>query len=217
MAIVLVLIAIVAIVWFSVTEIQDRLEERDRLTVESAVLTGEPIDIQAIDGGTILETRVAVQDSVQAGDVMAVLQPPPGSLAGPDPVEVVSPVDATILTVAPTGSTLSGGSTVVRMYDPSNLYFEVPVDFDTLADVKIGMTAVLELPSVGAIDAEVVRVDSDLLAAGAPPPDSANLILEPADPEPLAAVVPGAVLAGWIELDSAPAGAPTGVSSVGVG
>jgi multidrug resistance efflux pump len=212
-----VLAVAVGLAWFGYQETRHRLDARTRIELGGISLTAEPVVIESIEGGTVLDIEVTTQQRVAAGDLLAVLDPPPGSLAGPEPLEIRAPSDGTVLSVVPVGSTMSGGDAIAVLYQPDELYFQAPVDFATLTELTIGMTAFVDIPSVGRIETTLERIDTTLPTATSRTAEGVVLILTPADAAALRTIVPGLVLRGWVDTDSGPASGVPAISSFGSG
>lgn len=213
-----IVIAVAAgLAWFGYSETQSRLDARSRLSIDGVSLTADPVVIEAIEGGTVTAVEVGPQQSVVAGDLIAVLDPPPGALSGPEPLEIRAPADGTVLQVISLGSTITTGDAIAVIYQPDEVYFQAPVDFAILPELTIGMTAHLEFPSIGRIEATIDRIETTLPTVSDELADGVVLILEPDDPAALRSVVPGLVLNGWIDTDSGPSSGVPAISSFGDG
>ncbi len=212
-----VVLSTLAIVWIGASEIGERLEDRQHLPLSGVSLTIEPIVVGYGEGGAVLDVAVSRQQTVAAGDLIATLQPRPGSPSGPDPIDVQAPTSGTIIDIVQAGTTVTGSDPIVRLYRPEDSYLRVGIDFETLSELTIGMSATLQHRSIGTIKATLERVETRLPAGPGDTVDGAVLILRPENPDLLRSIVPGLTLDGYIDLSSGPAEGIPAVSSFGAG
>ena len=200
--------AAASIAWFGWSEIEARLMARDQLPLTGVSLTIEPIVVGSTEDGVVLDVAVTTQQTLEAGELIATVQPPPGSLAGPDPIEVRAPTSGTVIHVVQAGSTVTSSDSIARIYRPEDSYLQVGVDFETLSELTIGMRVTLQHSSIGQVDATLERVEARLPPLSGEPVQGAILILRPQDSDRLRSTVPGITFDGFIDLTS---GSPNGV------
>lgn len=195
------LLAVCALI--AVTQIRHRLDNRDHLNVSQVVLTADPIIIEASSNGRVLEVPVAKGSKVEAGATLALVeyQTP----EGPEQVEVTAPAAGVITDVwAVPGVGLLSGSDLVGMYEPSKLYFKVPMTYDDASKVDLGSAAEFDVPGVGKVDAIVSGVQADFGEAGSVKEERlAQLVLNLKDPSKLVGAVPGVIVDGTVDKNAA--------------
>jgi multidrug resistance efflux pump len=207
---VLGLLAICALV--AVTQITRRLADRDIVQVRQAVLTADPVAFNALRSGTVTEMRVKEGDSVTAGQVLAVvLYDDPSGQAAPAPSELQAPADGIIsLVEATTGESIVGGGDLLTMYQPSEMFFEVPMTYKDAAKLRVGMKATLDVPGIGDVEGDVIGVQSDFGDAGEEDVERlAKVVVRPDDASEVIDAAPGIVTDGEIDKGTAPDGAPS--------
>jgi multidrug resistance efflux pump len=196
----LALLALCALI--AVTQIRRRLDNRDHLNVTQAVLTVDPIVIEAAGTGRVLEVPVAKGAKVAAGTLLALVEY--DSSTGPQQVEITAPADGVVTDVwAVSGVGLLGGTHLVSMYEPSKLYFKIPMTYGDVAKIDIGSTAKFDVPGLGDVDAIVSGVQPDFGEAGTEGEERlAQLTARPKDPAALLGAVPGAIVDGQVNKNS---------------
>lgn len=205
----LVLLALLALcALIAVTQIRQRLDNRDHLNVSQVVLTADPIVIEAASNGRVIEVPVAKGSKVEAGATLALVEYQTAD--GPEQVEVTAPVAGVITEVwAVPGVGLLSGSDLVGLYEPSKLYFKVPMSYEDASKVDMGSAAELDVPGIGKVDAIVAGVQADFGEAGSADEERlAQVILKMKDPAKLIGAVPGVIVDGTVNKNAADASQP---------
>jgi biotin carboxyl carrier protein len=210
---VLGLLAVIAII--AVTQITRRLNDRDIVQVRQAVLTADPIGFDAATAGRLIEVRVKEGDSVTVNQVIGVIEyaDPPGDIDVPTNVEILAPADGVISDVnVSAGEFVRGGKDMMTMYQPGQMYFEVPMTYKDAAKLRVGMAAEFEVPGIGTIKGSVVGIQSDFGDAGAEDVERlAKVVVRPDDVGGVSNIAPGIVTDGEIDKSTAPADAPSAI------
>ena len=175
-------------------------------------VTVDPVILISTASGRILDLKTKVGATVKAGDVLATIEVQPASSQG-EKLDVMAPVDGIVQAVtAPAGGTVASGAPFITLYEPGRLFFESPLGYKVASDIRVGSKASFDVPGLGTIDATVAGVRSDFTTdVDQPNVRSARLVLQPADPASLQAVVPGLIAKGRIFTDTAAADAPRAV------
>ena len=207
--IVLAVLALCVVV--AVTQISRRLSSRNDVRVTQTVLTADPINFKAAASGSVSEVKVTKGDKVAAGQTLLVVSyiNPLGSDKPVVDTEFKAPVAGVVSAVSvTTGEAVIGGAPLVSMYDPANMYFEVPMLYKAAEDIKKDMQAVLDVPGIGEVEGTVVGVQSDFGEAGADNVERlAKVVVLPNNPSDVADAAPGIISDGKIKKSTAPADA----------
>ena len=195
-----------------------RLRDKAFVALGDAVLTTDPVRVGVTELGVVTDVVVAEQRRVDAGQLLAMVQPTaPGPDGGPQPTWALrEPTAATVLAVhTAIGAVAVPGQPLVTLYDQTRLTFQVEVAPDKLRGLRIGMRAYLRGTAVehriwATLDHVVPRVD------GAPASARLTVVLVP-DAGALTAVqalVPGLPFEATVDTRTA-AGTPPAVTSAG--
>ncbi len=199
----LLLVLLAGCALIAVNQVRRRLDSRDHLNVSQVVLTADPIVIEAAANGRVLEVPVAKGAKVTAGQTIALVEYDRPD--GPEQVEVTAPVDGVITDLwAVPGVGLLGGTDLASMYEPSRLYFKVPMSYKDIAEIDMGSNATFDVPGLGDVEAIVSGVQADFGEAGDQKEERlARLVLRPADPAAVFGAVPGVIVDGTVDKDAA--------------
>ena len=162
----LIVLAVLALcVVLAVTQISRRLASRNDVRVTQTVLTADPINFEAAASGSVTEVKVTRGDKVAAGQTLLVVSyiNPLGSDKPVVDTEFKAPVAGVISAVSvTTGEAVIGGASLVSMYDPAKMYFEVPMLYKAAEGIKKDMQAVLDVPGIGEVEGTVFVVTDPL-------------------------------------------------------
>jgi cellulose synthase (UDP-forming) len=194
-----------------------RLHQRAFVALGPAVLTAEPVRVGVPELAVVTDVVVSAQRRVDAGQLLAIVQPTAPDPHGPAaPRAVRAPTAGTVLAVnTAVGGVAVPGQPLVTLYDQTRLTFQVEVPAERLRGLRIGMRASLRGTAVNhqiraTLDHVVPRVD------GALGTDRLTVVLVP-DAGALDAVqtlVPGLPFDVTVDTRTA-AGTPPAVTSAG--
>jgi multidrug resistance efflux pump len=153
----LVVLLIAAFAGFSVYR-----ESQLYVSTDNAQLSGQPVQVGAMNAGRVAAVRVKIGDRVGRGDVLAQLalpsqvgvaqngQPKLDFLGNADTtVDVVSPIDGVVIaTPAAVGASLPAGQAIVEVVDPSQLWVNANIDETSIDRVRIGQRASVHIDAL---------------------------------------------------------------------
>src|SRR5579884_4190629 len=133
------------------------------VSTDNAQLTGQPIQVGAMNAGRVDAVMPMIGDSVHKGDVLAQValpsqigmgqngQPKLGFLgAGDTHVDVQSPVDGVVIALpVGVGSVVSQGQAIVTVVDPSQLWVNANIEETNIARVKPGQPVSVHVDALG--------------------------------------------------------------------
>ena len=199
-----VLIECVAIGW---VQADARLERRDQVQLQGAVLSADPIDIISTSPGNVVEALVRPGGQVSSGDAVAVVDAVRPAPAGGEQLlrtTLVAPVDGVVSAVpAKGGAALRSGDVVVRLYRPETLHLAVDVDLDRATDLQLGMVGRFRARGVDPIDVTLVGIEPAMTSDPGERPQ-AELQLQPIDADVVRPLLVGLAFDGWLTEGSAP-------------
>jgi biotin carboxyl carrier protein len=211
----LLVLGILAVcVLIAVTQIARRLADRDVLQVQQAVLTSDPVSFEASSVGQVVSVAVEEGTSVNKGAEIAVIRyASPVSDAAALEEKLFAPADGIISHVSvAAGENVIGGKELITMYQPGQMYFEVPMTYDDASELKVGDRATFDVPGIGDVKGTVAGIQSDFGEAGEEEVERlAHVVVRPNNPEDINDAAPGVVTDGEIDKGSAPAGAPRAI------
>jgi multidrug resistance efflux pump len=122
------------------------------VSTENAQLTGQPVQVGAMNAGRVATINASIGMAVRKGDVLAqVVLPsqvgtvqngtPRMDFLGPgDPrVDVTAPIDGVVIAVPSTiGSTVAAGQAVVTLSDPTQIWVNANIDETKIGRLRLG-------------------------------------------------------------------------------
>jgi multidrug resistance efflux pump len=143
------------------------------VSTDNAQLSGQPVQVGAMNAGKVDAIMPNIGDAVHKGDVIASValpsqvgmgqngQPKMGFLgAGDTHVDVQAPVDGIVIAEpVAVGATVSAGQPIVSIVDPSDLWVNANVEETNIARVKVGQPVTVHIDALSAdIPGKVVAV-----------------------------------------------------------
>jgi len=134
------------------------------VATDNAQLSGQPVQVGAMNAGTVDAIMPGIGDSVHKGDVIAQValpsqvgigqggQPKMGFLgAGDTHVDVNAPVDGIVIAEpVAVGATVAAGQPIVSIVDPSALYVNANIEETNIARVRVGQPVTVHVDALGA-------------------------------------------------------------------
>lgn len=134
----------------------------DYISTDNAQVSGEPVQVGSLNAGRVRDINVFVGAAVHRNDVLASIalptqtgiaqngQPELTFLGNADGhVDVLAPLDGVVIAViAPVGSTVSPGQTIVSIVDPRHLWVNANLEETSLARVKVGQAAQVHIDAL---------------------------------------------------------------------
>jgi multidrug resistance efflux pump len=132
------------------------------VATENAQLSGQPVQVGAMNAGRVVAIMPNIGASVRKGDVVAQValpsqvgvgqngQPKMGFLgAGDTQVDVQSPLDGIVIAEpAAVGATVSAGQPVVSIVDPSQLWVNANIEETHIARVHVGQPVTVHVDAL---------------------------------------------------------------------
>jgi len=133
------------------------------VSTENAQLTGQMVQVGALNAGKVEAIFPSIGSSVRKGDVVAQValpsqvgtsqsgQPRVDFLgAGDTRVDVRAPFDGVIIaTPAAVGSTVAAGQAIVTMVDPSQLWVNAQIEETNIGRVRVGQPVQVHVDALG--------------------------------------------------------------------
>jgi HlyD family secretion protein len=134
------------------------------VSTENAQLSGQPVQVGAMNAGKVDSIIPGIGASVHKGDVIAQValpsqvgmgqsgQPKMGFLgAGDTHVDVQAPVDGIVIAEpVAVGATVAAGQPIVSIVDPSALYVNANIEETNIARVHVGQPVIVHVDALGA-------------------------------------------------------------------
>lgn len=134
------------------------------VSTDNAQLSGQPVQVGAMNAGKVESIGPGIGDTVHRGDVIAQValpsqvgvaqggQPKMGFLgAGDTHVDVQAPVDGIVLNEpVAVGATVAAGQPILSIVDPSALYVNANIEETNIARVKVGQPVTVHVDALGA-------------------------------------------------------------------
>lgn len=134
------------------------------VSTDNAQLSGQPVQVGAMNAGKVESISPGIGDTVHRGDVIAQValpsqvgvaqggQPKMGFLgAGDTHVDVQAPVDGIVLNEpVAVGATVAAGQPILSIVDPSALYVNANIEETNIARVKVGQPVTVHVDALGA-------------------------------------------------------------------
>jgi multidrug resistance efflux pump len=154
-----VVILVVAVVGFSVYR-----DSQMYVSTDNAQLSGQPIQVGAMNAGRVDAINPTIGATVHKGDVIATValpsqvgvgqngQPKMGFLgAGDTHVDVQAPVDGIVIAEpVAVGATVAAGQPIVSVVDPSQLWVLANIEETNIARVKVGQPVTVHVDALNA-------------------------------------------------------------------
>jgi multidrug resistance efflux pump len=133
------------------------------VTTENAQLTGQPVQVGAMNAGRVEAILPAIGATVHRGDVLAQVVLPSqigsgqagqakmGFLGAADTrVDVTSPVDGIVIAEpVAVGATVAAGQSIVTVVDPSQLWVNANIEETSISRVKAGQPVEVHVDALG--------------------------------------------------------------------
>jgi multidrug resistance efflux pump len=161
-----VLLPILAVVLLSVAVVGFNTYREGQLYVstENAQLTGQPVQVGAMNAGRVEAVMPNIGASVHKGDVVAQValpsqvgmgqagQPKMGFLgAGDTRVDVQSPIDGVVIAEpVAIGSNVAAGQAIVSIVDPSQLWVNANIEETNIGRVQVGQAVTVHVDALAA-------------------------------------------------------------------
>jgi len=153
------LIIVLAVGFFAFNAIR---EGELYVSTENAQLSGQPVQVGAMNAGRVDAIMPNIGDSVHKGDVIASValpsqvgvgqngQPKMGFLgAGDTHVDVQAPVDGVVIAEpVAVGASVSAGQPIVSIVDPSELWVNANIEETNIARVKVGQPVTVHVDAL---------------------------------------------------------------------
>jgi multidrug resistance efflux pump len=134
------------------------------VSTDNAQLTGQPVQVGAMNAGRVESIAPNVGTTVHKGDVIAQIalpsqvgmgqsgQPKMGFLgAGDTRVDVEAPVDGVVIAnPAAIGATVAAGQPLVTIVDPTQLWVNANIEETNIGRVKVGQPVVVHIDALNA-------------------------------------------------------------------
>jgi multidrug resistance efflux pump len=133
------------------------------VSTDNAQLTGQPVQVGAMNAGRVEQILPSIGSSVRRGDVIARValpsqlgtvqngQPKMGFLgAGDTRVDVQAPIDGVVIaTPAAVGATVAAGQAMLTIVDPSQLWVNANIEETNIGRVKVGQPVNVHIDALG--------------------------------------------------------------------
>ena len=133
------------------------------VSTDNAQLSGQPVQVGAMNAGRVDVITPNIGDAVHRGDVIAQValpsqvgmgqngQPKMGFLgAGDTHVDVQAPVDGIVIAEpVAIGATVAAGQPIVSIVDPSQLWVNANIEETNIARVHVGQSVIVHVDALG--------------------------------------------------------------------
>lgn len=133
------------------------------VSTDNAQLSGQPVQVGAMNAGRVDVITPNIGDTVHKGDVIAQValpsqvgmgqngQPKMGFLgAGDTHVDVQAPVDGIVIAEpVAIGATVAAGQPIVSIVDPSQLWVNANIEETNIAKVRVGQPVIVHVDALG--------------------------------------------------------------------
>jgi multidrug resistance efflux pump len=134
------------------------------VSTDNAQLSGQPVQVGAMNAGRVVAIMPSIGSSVRKGDIIAQValpsqvgvgqagQPKMGFLgAGDTQVDVQSPLDGIVI-AAPVavGATVSAGQSIVSIVDPAQLWVNANIEETNIGRIRVGQLVTVHVDALGA-------------------------------------------------------------------
>ena len=149
------------------------------VSTDNAQLSGQPIQVGAMNAGRVTDVRVGIGDHVARGDVLAHValpsqvgvaqngQPKLDFLGNADTrIDVQSPIDGVVIaTPVGAGASVQAGQAVVEVVDPSQLWVNANIDETAIDRVRVGQPVTVHVDALNTDVAGTVEAITPATAA----------------------------------------------------
>lgn len=133
------------------------------VSTDNAQLSGQPVQVGAMNAGKVESILPGIGSAVHKGDVIATValpsqvgmgqggQPKMGFLgAGDTHVDVQAPVDGIVIAEpVAVGATVAAGQPIISIVDPSALFVNANIEETNIARVKVGQPVTVHVDALG--------------------------------------------------------------------
>lgn len=133
------------------------------VSTDNAQLTGQPVQVGAMNPGQVVAVMPNIGTTVHKGDVIAQValpsqvgvgqngQPKMGFLgAGDTRVDVQAPIDGVVIAEpVAVGSNVAAGQPIVSIVDPSQLWVNANIEETNIARVRVGQPVMVHVDALG--------------------------------------------------------------------
>jgi multidrug resistance efflux pump len=134
------------------------------VSTDNAQLTGQPVQVGAMNAGRVESIAPSVGTTVHKGDVIAQIalpsqvgmgqsgQPKMGFLGTADTrVDVEAPVDGVVIAnPAAIGATVAAGQPIVTIVDPTQLWVNANIEETNIGRVRVGQPVIVHIDALNA-------------------------------------------------------------------
>jgi multidrug resistance efflux pump len=134
------------------------------VSTDNAQLSGQPVQVGAMNAGRVLAIMPTIGSTVRKGDIVAQVALPSqtgvgqngqakmGFLgAGDTQVDVQSPLDGIVIAEpVAVGASVSAGQSIVSIVDPSQLWVNANIEETNIARVRVGQPVTVHIDALGA-------------------------------------------------------------------
>src|SRR3989442_14301636 len=134
------------------------------VSTENAQLTGQPVQVGAMNAGRVETIAPSIGSAVHKGDVIAQValpsqvgmgqngQPKMGFLgAGDTRVDVQAPIDGVVIAEpVAIGATVSAGQAIVSLVDPTQLWVNANIEETNVGKLKVGQPVTVHVDALNA-------------------------------------------------------------------
>jgi multidrug resistance efflux pump len=134
------------------------------VSTDNAQLTGQPVQVGAMNAGRVESIMTTIGSSVRKGDVIAQVvlpsqvgmgqngQPKMGFLgAGDTRVDVQAPLDGIVIAApAAVGASVAAGQSIVTLVDPTQLWVSANIEETNITRVRVGQPVIVHVDALNA-------------------------------------------------------------------
>jgi multidrug resistance efflux pump len=154
-------VVLLAVGWFGYNTLR---QGQLYVSTDNAQLTGQPVQVGAMNAGRVESIASSVGTTVHKGDVIAQValpsqvgmgqsgQPKMGFLGTADTrVDVEAPVDGVVIAnPAAIGATVAAGQPIVTIVDPTQLWVNANIEETNIGRVKVGQPVIVHIDALNA-------------------------------------------------------------------
>jgi multidrug resistance efflux pump len=133
------------------------------VSTDNAQLSGQPVQVGAMNAGRVSAIMLPIGGAVRKGDVVAQValpsqvgvaqagQPKMDFLGvGDTHVDVLAPVDGIVIAEpVPVGSTVQAGQPIVSVVDPSQLWVNANIEETNVGRIRVGQPVIVHVDALG--------------------------------------------------------------------
>jgi multidrug resistance efflux pump len=154
-------VVLLVVAWFGYNTLR---QGQLYVSTDNAQLTGQPVQVGAMNAGRVESIAPSVGTTVHKGDVIAQIalpsqvgmgqsgQPKMGFLGTADTrVDVEAPVDGVVIAnPAAIGATVAAGQPIVTIVDPTQLWVNANIEETNIGRVKVGQPVIVHIDALNA-------------------------------------------------------------------